>query len=153
MKYLVALLLFVCTIEVAPCEAEVIKLSLEEMIRSSRLIIAGTVVGTVVDISEAESRFRSESAGAVAEIEIETVVIGKYEKKRINVRYFPPLSIESHFDFGETCLLFLKSNTVANGYAGVVLIRGDNVSPIGIEGEASPQDLREFIEKIRRMGR
>jgi hypothetical protein len=152
MKCLFTLSLFVLLIAVTPCMAKIKEYPLDKMVDRSKLIVLGIVV-RIMEPSRAKGAKDTPYGEAVAIIEIEQIIIGSYEKKQVDVTYYPRLSEGAHFEIGERCILFLdERNALVQSYAGKILIEGERAEVLYILGEQVRQDLKDFIQRIKDRG-
>ena len=152
MRYFLVFPIFALLIAVLPCSGTIIEISLDEMVRSSKLIVIGRV-SRIAENPRAESIKETQSVEAIATIEIEEVILGSYEEKQIDIPYYPRLSVSAHFNISERCILFISEwkgkNVIVQGYGGKIPIIEDEVIVRHILGEKKGQTLKDFIERIK----
>jgi hypothetical protein len=152
MKYFLVFPLFALLIAATPCSGKIVEFSLDEMVRSSKLIIIGRVY-RIVETPRAESAKDTPYSEVIATIEIEEVILGCYEEKQIDIPYSPRLSISAHFSISERCILFISEwkgkNVVVQGYGGKIPIIENKVIVRHILGEQESQTLKDFTQRIK----
>ncbi len=125
--------------------------SLDEMIDKSKLVVVGKVV-RIAEIATPKSAKKSPfDEVAIARIEIEQIIVGSYEKKHIDITYYPRLSFEARLVINERCIFLIgEKNLIVRGYAGKIPVEKDNVEVHYILGEQKSQTLKDFINRIKR---
>jgi hypothetical protein len=126
-----------------------LKLSLQEMVKASDVIVTGKAV-EISPVSESANK----AVGPRQKIGLEVAQTLKgMSKKRIEVYLSSEWSFEPTLRLGVPYLLFLKRNGpelhVVQGYAGRVVLEGEKAKGIFMDGEAETQNTTKFIRRVR----
>jgi hypothetical protein len=143
--------LLACLLSGRPPKIEGLReISLDEMIKQSIIVIVGKVVRIEEIPTPKDGKKSIFDEMAIATIEIEKIIVGSYENKHIDIRYYPRLTFEARFFLDQRCIFFVgENNQIVKGYAGKIPIERDKVEVRYILDESTRQTLKDFTQRIR----
>jgi len=127
-------------------DAKVTKLSLQEMVARSELIVVARV-SEIRDTGES----RMGNPVAMIRISVETTLKGRAHRS-LDIYEIPTAIETAQFTIYDKCVFFLARHEsqlwVVQGFAGKVNIVGDNAKDIYIAGEEETQPVQSFLARI-----